>query len=148
MDNTDPLQDPQQDMHESEGVEAPPLEIHSPNIPPIEYLDKRDARVIAILTFFSTLGGKALVGVVAALIVGGTVWHFAHHHKTSTHSAVHAKAPRATAKHTAAAPKKAVAKASSHKHTKKSSKKKTTHSDSSSPKRQPRPWFSSRESNG
>jgi hypothetical protein len=149
MEGTDPLHDPQPDEHIPEVVDTPPLEVHSPNVPPIEYLDTRDTRVIAILTFFSTLWVKVLIGVAAALVVGGTVWHFAHHRKPMMPPVKHVQAVRVTPKPVAAPHKHAAAKSHSHKTAKKSAKKKSpSHSDSSAPKRQPRPWFSSRESNG
>src|SRR5258708_13145672 len=99
MDNTDPLPNHQPDAHEHEGGDGPDLELHSPNISSIEYADKRDARVIAILTFLGTLQGKVVLGVAAALIVAGTVWHLAHHRKPAAHPVTHVQATSVAPKH-------------------------------------------------
>jgi hypothetical protein len=148
MDNTDPLPDSHQKEYEPEVVNTPPLEVHSPNIPPIEYMDTRDSRVIALTTFFSTLWGKMVIGAVAATILGVASWHFVHHHKPLVQPVVHAKTTRATPKHAPAPHKHAALKRHAHKTSKKRVKTNPVQPDSPTPKHKHTPWFSTRESNG
>jgi hypothetical protein len=148
MDNTDPLPDSHPKEHEPEVVRTPPLEVHSPNIPPIEYMNTRESRVIALATFFSTLWGKVVLGAVAAVVLGTASWHFVHHHKPLAHPVEHAKTTRATPKHAPAPHKHAARKSHAHKTSKKHAKKMPAQPQNNSPKRQPRPWFSSKETNG
>src|SRR5882724_4836622 len=146
MDNTKPVPDP----NEPEIIPPPSLEVHPRDVPPVEYLEADERPGMGLLLLVRSLWGEVILGVLAAGLVGGVLWHFTHHHKPAPPAVVHTHKThtlKATHKHHLI-PKKTLAKPPASK-TKSKTKKKaspsshTSKSDANSnQKEKSRPWFS------
>ena len=144
MDNLNPLPEPHEELPPPEVVQRSPVDVQPDKLPPVEYTDTDD-RDFSLAALLATVWGKAVIGGLAAAILGGTVWHFAHHkHALQPIVPVSHSVAQAPAKHTEAVHKHMV----SHKHphkTKKPVRKSTAHKSVTDQKGHTQPWLSGRE---